>query len=674
MRWRLAIMLLLLSGGAARAQSQGWQADQDGSGFACYDVGYFQGNNLAGTGTRCVEADSTGKLIPMSVDCLTVPLTEGVVENTVSGGASALVIFPADATRIPFGSGSHSGLTDGLNGPHYDPATGKMWVGYPGPPSVWWQFDDSQNAASQLIASNANAGNQARAIMGVSNSQAVIGVGQQVEFQVFGSGWSFGGGANPGDGLDEYIGGGSGAFMIGHDGTGPINVVRGASRTVHAILDDGSGNFSLPISLGGGGTQCVEADNTGKLFPAACGGSGTVTSVGGTAQRISVVNPTTTPVVDTIGGYYSGAVTSGNEDLGTTLTNGLVCDTTTAGVAVLRTCASGTDYQPPTAKTCTGGQFLNEIDVTGAAVCASPPGGTVTSVTGADGVVCSPTSPNPTCTLANLTCGANTFVSSASSGSGLVCTQPSFANLNGSATCSQLPALTGPDVVSSAGSCANKVKGVTDGANVDWPVTGTFANNQAMITSGGSWTTTNECNVFASCAAGGGLAGTYPNPSVASVPCSALPALTGAITSSAGSCATALATDVGIRTLSYDFFGLSAGGGWLVTGSDSSVKTFGGFAVEYPLGGAFSTCRLRAVNGINTGAGYTALVLTITRNGTATAATLSIPASSATALFDSGFQTISSGAITDTYGVELTYTGATVPAGITDFTVTAACQ
>lgn len=41
-------------------------------------------------------------------------------------------------------------------------------------------------------------------------------------------------------------------------------------------------------------------------------------------------------------------------------------------------------------------------------------------------------------------------------------------------------------------------------------------------------------------AAGGGLTGTYPNPTVASVPATALPALTGDVTSTAGSAATSV--------------------------------------------------------------------------------------------------------------------------------------
>lgn len=79
--------------------------------------------------------------------------------------------------------------------------------------------------------------------------------------------------------------------------------------------------------------------------------------------------------------------------------------------------------------------------------------------------------------------------------------------------------------------------GVNDGSGTPWLTSGTWANNQAMITSGGTWTTTNECNVFSGCTAGGGLSGTYPNPTVASVPCSALPARTGGdVVSSAGTC------------------------------------------------------------------------------------------------------------------------------------------
>src|SRR6266436_2102576 len=55
--------------------------------------------------------------------------------------------------------------------------------------------------------------------------------------------------------------------------------------------------------------------------------------------------------------------------------------------------------------------------------------------------------------------------------------------------------------------------------------------------------------------AGGGLAGTYPNPTVASVPASALPAFSGDISTSAGSSVTAIgATKVVSAMLNADVF------------------------------------------------------------------------------------------------------------------------
>lgn len=174
---------------------------------------------------------------------------------------------------------------------------------------------------------------------------------------------------------------------------GPSSVVQYVS-TSPPTMDAGlgvsinGGNVSLaslPIAISpftGSGVVdqtavagCLQTDASGNTTSTGtpCGsGSGGVSLASGTAQRISVAPTTGAVVVDTIGGYYSGALSSGNEDLGTTLTNGLVCDTTTAGVAVLRTCASGTDYQPPTAKTCSAGQFVDEIDTTGAVTCAAP--------------------------------------------------------------------------------------------------------------------------------------------------------------------------------------------------------------------------------------------------------------------------------------------------------------
>lgn len=231
-----------------------------------------------------------------------------------------------------------------------------------------------------------------------------FGVGSTV---IFTSGSHYGGGNDPSSwlwsiGQQTQVIYGAGAPPTMNAGLGvQINGGNVALGSLPVPISPFTGSGAIDSTAVAG---CLQTDGSGNVSSTgtACGsGSGGVTSATGTAQRISVAPTTGAVVVDTIGGYYSGAVSSGNEDLGTALTNGLVCDTTTAGIAVLRTCTSGTDYQPPTAKTCTSGQFLSEIDVTGATVCSTPAsGGTVTSVTGTSGqILCTPTSPNPVCSL-----------------------------------------------------------------------------------------------------------------------------------------------------------------------------------------------------------------------------------------------------------------------------------
>lgn len=61
--------------------------------------------------------------------------------------------------------------------------------------------------------------------------------------------------------------------------------------------------------------------------------------------------------------------------------------------------------------------------------------------------------------------GANQFATGISSAGAVSYAQPAFSNLSGSATCAQLPALTG-DVTTSAGSCADTVVNLTTGVTV----------------------------------------------------------------------------------------------------------------------------------------------------------------------------------------------------------------
>ena len=358
----------------------------------------------------------------------------------------------------------------------------------------------------------------------------------------------------------------------------------------------------------GSGTRCAQFDSAGNLQPnaSACGaglgGSSGVSSVTGTAQRVSVTPTTGAPVVDTIGGFYSGAVTGGNEDLGTTLTNGPVCDTTTAGVAVLRSCASGTDFQAPmsaadgtvnfpTATTIRRTAITGDCSIgTGSNTCAvnNLPSGTTAAGFVNFAAIGAPSTPavgtgdlyednvsanidfkNGAGTvnhgIQTKTCGGSQWVNAISDAGGAACVQPAFTDVNGSLACAQLPALTG-GVTSSAGSCAT---------------------------------------------------------TVASVACAALPALTGAVTSSAGSCATTLASLAGKtpQTMFYawDLQSTQAvSAGVMAEGGLNTSVGGGGMPNGYPALQSFThvTMTLNVFNNVCTGGGSPLFQVNILRNGT----------------------------------------------------------
>ena len=107
-------------------------------------------------------------------------------------------------------------------------------------------------------------------------------------------------------------------------------LVAGVAWATQTWRDNESmGGFSLTDPThAGGGPLCAQYDNTGKLTSAGApcgaglGGSAGVSSVTGTALRVSALPTTGAVVVDTIGGFYSGATSGGNEDLGA-LTSGV---------------------------------------------------------------------------------------------------------------------------------------------------------------------------------------------------------------------------------------------------------------------------------------------------------------------------------------------------------------
>lgn len=249
-------------------------------------------------------------------------------------------------------------------------------------------------------------------------------------------------------------------------GTGGGGTVTSVNGTAGQILcTPASPNPVCSLVAAGTAGSCTNCSVTFDALgreTARSSGTAPVLTVTGTAQHVSVSPTTVNPVVDLIGGFVSGDVVAGAQDLGL-LTTGLDKLTVTAGVAAMSTAVAGTDYT---------------VSVSG-----TPP----VNVGGAGGV--------------------------------------RIVSLSTDTTLKS--------VIGNLGAV-----GVNDGSGAPWLTSGTWANNQAMITSGGTWTTTNECNVFSSCPAGGGLSGTYPNPTVASVACSALPAFIGDITKASGSCAT----------------------------------------------------------------------------------------------------------------------------------------
>jgi hypothetical protein len=198
------------------------------------------------------------------------------------------------------------------------------------------------------------------------------------------------------------------------------------------------------------------------------------------------------------------------------------------------------------------------------------------------------------------------------------------------------------------------VDGINDGSGAPWLTSGTWSNNQALITSGGNLTTTSECNVFSSCSAGGGLSGTYPNPTVASVPCTALPALTGGIFSSAGSCATTLSSSsvAGAATKLHWMVldNVPAAGRWIIT---SSTAFTGLSALEYP--NDFQATH------IQTKANFIASVVAggfscfATLNGSGIAGT-SLTYSGTLGVQTSSTLPTGSSSVNDTYGIECTPT------------------
>ena len=340
----LALLLVAVSAVVAHSQvaPQTWDAPQDGGGNALYDVASLQVNNLAGIGTRCVEVDAAGNIMPMTVAC-----NAGTVTNVI--GAGGLTCSPSS------------------------PNPTCTLVNFTCPAN---EFASSASAASGLQCSQPTYANIGGSVPAIT----------QLTTDVL---------AGPGSGSQSATIAGHAVTYAKMQHEGASTLLGNSTASSADIEEIGLGN-GLGFTHPGPGVDQVE--NTSALFM--------LTAVTPLAFNVGA-NTLTGPGV-----VYTGGTSP--IDIGTAVGNGIFACSTVAGVC------------SPAPATVTGGVAYN----------------------GATGFL----------TDAAFSCGANTWVSSTST-SGPACTQPAFSSLSGSATCAQLPALTGV-INTSAGSCATAFQNI----------------------------------------------------------------------------------------------------------------------------------------------------------------------------------------------------------------------
>ena len=228
----------------------------------------------------------------------------------------------------------------------------------------------------------------------------------------------------------------------------------------------------------GSGTRCAQFDSAGNLQPnatacgAGLGGSAGVSSVTGTAQHISATPTTGAVVVDTIGGYSTGAVTGGNVSMGA-FASGVDEQVTTAGQAAPFTyqCVAGeVQYGAASAGALAQSSSLTWDDSThrlfvGAYINFLAAGAPGTPAVGhgdlyEDNVSANIAFKNGAGTvnhgIQTKACGGSQWVNAISDAGGAACVQPAFTDVTGSLACGQLPAL-GGDLISAGATCSVQV-------------------------------------------------------------------------------------------------------------------------------------------------------------------------------------------------------------------------